>query len=439
MKKYLYLITFFLLNNFTNQFALIRPFSDLNHIGVIFDNFYSLNMLGITKFKGKIDYNIFVQALEIIQKRHPFLQSRIITEPYTCFSTENVPDIPLEIVTRINDSQWQEIATKELQNNLPLAKGPLLRIIYLAGEQKGEIIWTYNHIISDSTSHVQLSAELFEIIQNIKENKKINLTQDNSWDAYHSTIISSEKPPLITRNYNLEPREKNLNIKNCFIPYIFSEEETANIKQGYRKHNCSLQSILMASLAQTIAQRINIKTGIEKPTITCHHPINARKRFNPALKDSDVGCWITTLNQEFKINSQENIWDLAYLIKNDLYEGIKNNKDFGSADFLIPFLNSSIPDYEILKKWQSDKPTAVVSQVGTPNIKTDYNDLFIDSMHFLFNWSGFLLHEDTFIITGSIINNRLAITFIYNHPSMAYEDANEMANDIIKKIMLACH
>jgi len=395
----------------------------------------STNMVGIIAFTGNIDESIFRRALFIIQKRHPLLAVRIKDENNTHFSTENVPEIPLIIMPRQTNDQWQKVVFDELHHPLPLYTGPLVRFIYLAGAEQGEILLVFNHIISDGTSRTHLSIELFEIIQALKENRTITHETDNSlissYDAALAQIESTVAESIAFVN-NFSSAAPLTHRYTYFIPHDFSQEETRLIQNRYRMNHGSLQSALSAAVAQVIAENIRERTGEQTPTIICHHPINMRPYLKPSLKSSDVGAWVSVINNAMDIHPGENVWHLARRIKEKLYTSLEQNDHIKTLWHAKK--NQNLSDYELFTGVQARHPTAAVSQLGTMHV-SNFGDLQIESMRGLYNWSVLFNHEDIFTLTGMILNNRLLATFVYIYPYVNHEKARCMADNVIKKLL----
>lgn len=73
------------------------------------------NIVTISRIKGPLTEGIIKEALDIIQHRHPRLNSRIVRLRNSLrFETEGTAKIPLRVVEKLAHEQWTEVVEEEL-------------------------------------------------------------------------------------------------------------------------------------------------------------------------------------------------------------------------------------------------------------------------------------------------------------------------------------
>lgn len=414
-----------------------KRIDDFTRIGMSYQPSMSFNIVGIVHFKGSIAKKTFTQALDILQENHTFLQVHIANDSLS-FTTENACKIPLNIQTRSNSEQWKAVVDTELHTPFDVYTSPLIRVVYIAGKEEGEIIWTLNHMIGDGTSRTQLITEFFEIVQSITQNKAFKATQDTMWDTDIFSLVpdNMKSEPAHTETIGHSVCDTTVLVENrhtCFIPHEFTIEETDSIQANYRKHNSSLQGALSAALALVVAEKIEARNGNQTSEIICHHPINLRPYLG--LGSNTVGNCISTMNTKVTVNSKANIWDLAHTIKKDLNQFIEDKVFIKNLYNCQKLSTQDLPAYEIYKRCNMNCPAVAVSQLGTFSGKLDYDQLRITSMRGIFNWAGLYNHPDMFICTAQIVDKKLLVTFVYAHPLVSHEEATSMAQKAITKLL----
>ncbi len=113
------------------------------------------------KLVGKIDESRLRQALGRVQKKHPLLRCVIngtADRPSFVLQDEPAP-IPLRIVERGGDNDWQTEAQKECVTLFDASLEPLVRLVWLRGKQVHELILAGHHCICDGIAGINLLRE----------------------------------------------------------------------------------------------------------------------------------------------------------------------------------------------------------------------------------------------------------------------------------------
>jgi hypothetical protein len=109
-------------------------------------------------------------ALHALQRRHPLLRVNLVPEGKGFQFTPSAQPIPLEIVTRMDETTWMQAAEAELGRALDTKTGPLVRCLNIAGpsnEDQSELILTVHHSIMDATSGSNIVRELLTACEGI--------------------------------------------------------------------------------------------------------------------------------------------------------------------------------------------------------------------------------------------------------------------------------
>ncbi|GEM_PF-4949915 len=148
--------------------------SDAERIVRVVTRTASLNVCAIAHVAGPVDERVLRVALNWLQKRHPLLKTRT---DINGGSTRILPDaeaplpIPLRLVTRQSDDDWQIEAQKELETPLPWARGSLISVVLLKSQENSDIILTLHHVLNDTATVLYLMRDMIGlIVQLIKGN-----------------------------------------------------------------------------------------------------------------------------------------------------------------------------------------------------------------------------------------------------------------------------
>lgn len=119
------------------------------------------------KIHGAIDHAGLVQALARLQEKYAMLCTAIgidaLGRPY--FHTPpSTPQIPLRIVERKSDDDWNRETVHELGTSFNILNGPLFRITWIRSAEVSDIIMAFHHCMCDGGSGVALLSDLLALI-----------------------------------------------------------------------------------------------------------------------------------------------------------------------------------------------------------------------------------------------------------------------------------
>lgn len=119
------------------------------------------------KINGVIDQTALTDALARLQEKYAMLRTAIALDtsgmPY--FHTPpSMPGIPLRIVERTGDDDWNRETVCELGTSFDIQNGPLLRITWIRAAEVSDIIMAFHHCMCDGGSGVALLADLLTLL-----------------------------------------------------------------------------------------------------------------------------------------------------------------------------------------------------------------------------------------------------------------------------------
>jgi len=99
-----------------------RNLSSLEYSFEILNQFSgALNTIFYSRIKGKLTESVVRKAIDYIQSRHLYLQSRIVGHPDNLrFETDETTMIPLRVIN--NHVQWQDVVDEELNKKIESIK-----------------------------------------------------------------------------------------------------------------------------------------------------------------------------------------------------------------------------------------------------------------------------------------------------------------------------
>jgi NRPS condensation-like uncharacterized protein len=116
----------------------------------------------VARIKGKITVDMLMNAVEKVQQRHANLRVRIKwdDENNPWFTSEDVNEIPVEIISRESENHWKKVHHEKSQIPFRFIERPAVRLILMHSPEISELIILCHHIICDGLSLAYLARDL---------------------------------------------------------------------------------------------------------------------------------------------------------------------------------------------------------------------------------------------------------------------------------------
>lgn len=119
------------------------------------------------KINGQLNHLQLSTALARLQEKYAMLRTAIATGttgvPY--FHTPpSRPDIPLRIVERGDDDDWNRETVRELGTSFDIQNGPLLRVTWIRSADVSDLIVAFHHCMCDGGSGVALLNDFLTLL-----------------------------------------------------------------------------------------------------------------------------------------------------------------------------------------------------------------------------------------------------------------------------------
>jgi Condensation domain len=135
----------------------------------------SYNVVIMSRISGPLTEEIVRKSLDLVQSRHPRLNSRIVGELDSLrFETEGTEKIPLHVLP---DRDCNQVVLEQLNSEIDRTKC-LARFAFIPPQKDAKIsylIATIHHAIADGLSSIQLHSEILTYCQKIASGESLNL------------------------------------------------------------------------------------------------------------------------------------------------------------------------------------------------------------------------------------------------------------------------
>lgn len=382
---------------------------------------------------GPLSEEILRQALELIQDRHPRLNSRIVGDFDNLRFETGAQKIPLRVVDKQHEGQWQDTVLEELNTQIESSE-VLLRAVLLQEQEIGEkssshLIITIHHAVADALSSIQLYSEILSYCSKIASGEQLapvsSLPTLPSMDELFppstkgfrgkiKVLLSLLRLQLKVLWYRPEKLgiEKSvpLESRRCGNVYRHLDADfTQQLILRCRQEKTTVQGALCAAMMFAAGRKIRPE---QKTRMSCRSYVNVRKYLKPVVGNEQMGTLFSGVNSFHTLDTNTSFWELARNAIQQLKSGLKGNDIFIEMLFIRKIL-----DIMILRPSQVNL-TVGLSNIGRVNIPKVYGQFELSEIRFVASPATF---EGCFIGNVATFEGKMFLHFPFSLPAISQE------------------
>ncbi|MBX9255861.1 alcohol acetyltransferase [Desmonostoc muscorum CCALA 125] len=409
------------------------------------------NIVTISRINGCIYEETMKEALDMIQCRHPRLNSRIVRSKNSLsFQTQETANIPLRFVKLLENNQWQKVVYEEMNQGIDSSKS-LLRVVLvhvLEDVHINYLITTVHHAIADGLSSIRLHSEILTFCQKIVSGEPINSVSSLTplppieelmpeWTKGFRGKINSTIFLLQLGLQEIWNRPKTLGFEKYvsigkrssnIIHRQLDQELTQKLVNFCRQENTTVHNALCAALMLTVARTIT-KDHRKDIRLNCLSYLDLRRHLEPAISDEHLAVLASSIMGFHLIKSNSSFWELAREVKHKL-EASKNHGDLFRMILIAKHLIDICCIYP--KKIAA---TVSVSNVGKINIPKNYGKFELEEISFI---SSNAFFAGIFAIHVSTFQEKMLLNFAFSQPSISSNTMEDLVNNLMSYISGIC-
>lgn len=404
-------------------------------------------IVAIARIKGPLTPDLISEALQIQFKRHPLLQAHIkkTEDTYQFVLDRKFNDIPLAVINRNNDNQWQLIVEKELDTPLQ-TENYLWRINFLYNEtetsDQHELLFTLHHGIGDGFSVAYFMYDVLKILQQCYEHADIELPslpflscveeilpEKLNWEQFINKLLADPSPAIERWHYEAA---KPLGERHTRI--IYQHLNIAQLKQlKTRCHNnhVTINSALSAALILSAYTCQPHYSNISLLTL-----VDLRKYCQPELSRDHVGCYVTSVTTQHALSdAKANFWQIAKDYQEKLHSKISKNIYTPVQFNLTNLENFSIANprgsTDKTKTTESFSVDLAITNLGYLDFPKIFGPFVLDEFYFCTSRQA----GDIAIIANiTSMQDQMFLSFGYTEPLLSKKTAENIVNVFMNTI-----
>ena len=391
-----------------------------------FDGRTPVNCLLTARIRGTIAVDDLRSALDKIQTKHPLLRAHVVVEdgqPYFVFD-ENPPKIPVRVVERHDDEQWQAVTKEEWKRPFDMEHGPLARMVWIQSDEVSELLLVSHHCACDGGSLIAIFKELLLLI----DQPGLQVTPYASFQSLEDLIplkvLSSVKMALLTKG------------KVALVRLFFAlkSKTVATIPSGehyllYWKADKDVSAALAdrckiegttpySAMCVAFMQAYREVKGTKKFKNKIMCPVNIR-RYVPSIAPDMMFNYAPTVVLSLSKDPKMDFWGLARALKQSMQEEVEK---LNAYEFLIgaEHLRPFVPKLVGLLPRIKANHDFIFSNVGRLDIAEDYRTFKVES--FLSSTTALPWRDSTTLVT-TFFGGQIDLAFVSNDGFLPHAEA----------------
>lgn len=410
-----------------------RPLGAGEQIFWLHDQAHPLHFALTAQIKGQFTVHQLQQALNLVQQRHPLLRVRIaLDEAEHPWFFEHSACIPLRVVQRQSEQDWQREVEQEIATPFVWSQAPLVRVVLVHssdGAEISELIVTCHHSIADGISATYLIRDILQAMATptaFGQSLSVPPSLEDLVVEKSAETISSLKPILKFKS-DAFPVVHRARQNNCSsVSYgSLSPKTTRLLIARCRQEQTSVHAAICAAFLLAVRHQ----NHSEQPQrINCGSPISLRP-YLTCVNHEDVSFCIAGGRTLHLLSSNTNLWDVARSVKNQLNQSMTSDKLFEKIFQSQEWLSTHPSPNDVLQAFKDQLGYDIaVSNLTRLTIEQQFGELELQAIYGPVVRTGV---ENDRLVGVATLGNQLFFTFVCSESLLSRSQAKILHKEAI--------
>ncbi len=402
------------------------------------DALTTVNCVFVVKIRGIIKEENVRNALVKLQKKHPLLQVKISEDKNgrPCFvSYDSVQEIPVRVIERQSETDWETISKQEWAIPFPLEQGPLMRVILLKSGEVSDLILVCPHCICDGATFVALMRETLELIDCPAKEIATSAVFNSITDLTPGHLAFGWKEKLKFTFFSKLAilyflfRKKPVPIQSG-TPYVLhskiNESLASKITTKCKLENTSVHAVLCIAYLKAFKSVQGTKA---KGEVIC--PVDIR-RLIPEIKEDTMFAFAPIVRLPLSKENSTDFWHEARNFKEELSRKIDYIRIYHLLQ-LGEYFHASVPDFVDVLKLKDSSHDITLSNMGRLAIPHQYASFEVETVYsptVSFPWK----NPNTLVV--SWFRGEMDFCLISNEALLSEADAKKITKTVLEILTL---
>lgn len=389
------------------------------------------------RLRGTFVLKDIQQALAQIQNKHPWLRALIAHDEKEIpwFDVpENPISIPIRIVVRKGEDHWQEESKREWHTPFEYKKLPLIRFVWIKGENVSDMLFAFHHCLCDGGSAMAFLYEFLKVLDNPSADIGIEEPILGIQDVVPANILNSRRQKLkakfigrlaATAIKYIPVGKKAVERQDDYLIHWKVDEKVSQQLISYCKSNeVTVNTFLSAALLQAFRE---VKGTAAFNKVSC--PVDIR-RFATQIKNDHIfafGLMIVVSSNE-KMSFLENLRSMQTSVER---KTAKLNPYI--TMMVMESGHDALNNFTKLLKNGKSSNDCMFSNLGRIQIPHEYKEFTLDTI-FSPSVIGPLGNTTTMVV--STFRDAMDFSFVGSEGYLPYTDALAIRDEVMQIIKL---
>ena len=385
------------------------------------------------KIRGDFSAAVLNHALVRLQQKHPllnaFIESDETNRPWFAVDKNRSVRIPVRVIPRYSDLDRETETVKEWLTPFDTARGPMMRIVWLKGDQVSDLLMVIHHCLCDGGSAMSILAALLELLDDGDADIGQESPIKGMTDIVPADILEDKGKVMKARVigyvaalalWAFPVNRKAVDRQKDYLMHWFIEPDQLAALSGFCKNlGVTINTFFCTALLQAFKE---VRKDKAHNKVSC--PVDIR-RFNPRIKRDHIFAFglMFVVSTYPKLNFLDNV----KAIHKDIREKMSKLNPY----LLMMVLENAHPVLEKFTrflKYGKSSNDCMFSNLGNLTIPYQY-DTFEVEMIYSPSVIGPLGNTTSLVI--STYRGRMSLSLVGSEGYMPYADAQAIQNKLM--------
>lgn len=387
------------------------------------------------RLRGTFKEEDIQRALHQIQAKHPWLRALITYDdqniPWFEVPEHSLP-IPVRIVPRKGEDDWQEESKKEWQTTFLYEELPLIRFVWIKGEEVSDMLFVFHHCLCDGGSAMAFLYEFLQVLDNPASDIGIEQPILGIQDVVPEAILNNRRQKLKAKFIGrlaataikcIPVGKKAVERQNDYLIHWKLDEAKSRELIAYCKSNdVTVNTFLSAAVLQAF-RKVRGKLAFNK--VSC--PVDIR-RFAPQIKNDHIFAFglMIVLSAHDKMSFLDNVRLMQEAVER---KTAKLNPYI--TMMVMESGHDALNNFTKLLKQGKSSNDCMFSNLGRIQIPHQYKAFMVDT---IFSPSVIGPLGNTTTLVTSTFRGEMDFSFVGSEGYLPYSEALAIRDEMMKTV-----
>lgn len=387
------------------------------------------------RLRGTFKEEEIQQALHQIQAKHPWLRALITYDdqhiPWFEVPEPSLP-IPVRIVPRKGEDDWLEESKKEWQTTFLYEELPLIRFVWIKGEEVSDMLFVFHHCLCDGGSAMAFLYEFLQVLDNPAADIGIEQPILGIQDVVPEAILNNRRQKLKAKFIGrlaataikcIPVGKKAVERQNDYlIHWKLGEAKSRELIAYCKSNDVTVNTFLSAAVLQAF-KKVRGKSAFNK--VSC--PVDIR-RFAPQIKNDHIFAFglMIVLSAHDKMSFLDNVRLMQEAVER---KTAKLNPYI--TMMVMESGHDALNNFTKLLKQGKSSNDCMFSNLGRIQIPHQYKAFMVDT---IFSPSVIGPLGNTTTLVTSTFRGEMDFSFVGSEGYLPYSEALAIRDEMMKTV-----